>query len=355
MVGTPRRRGMVETRQVTIEDICSQEVFNQAWLQIHKGLDREGLVLDVVLNMDYEADLEANLSRLLRRLSGHTYHPCPCREVPSAKGKGLTRPVVVLDIEDAIVCQAIAWRLAPVLDSKLTPSVYSMRATQYKKKPFEDWYDEWPKYQKRIRGMLANSDDSCLVVTDITAFFDNLDLRILKALLLDAGVSLEVSDLLTFMIESWVYRPPYGVPMGRGIPQADWDLPRALDNFYLHPHDARVRAECGDSYARWVDDMNAVVGSKVRGKKLIGVLNQSLRRLFLSANAGKTEVLSGIKDISAYFWFDENDFLDEMEKKIRQATKGEVARAPVLHQLKRRYAGFRNSKRLGNWEKVLKR
>lgn len=87
---------MADSDEVSLKDICDVGVLTEAWAQINRGLDREGLVLDVVLNVDYESELESNLWRLVRKLENHNYRSSPCKEIPSAKGMGLTRPTIIL-------------------------------------------------------------------------------------------------------------------------------------------------------------------------------------------------------------------------------------------------------------------
>ena len=199
----------------------------------------------------------------------------------------MTRPIKLLELEDRVVSQAIIWKLGPILDARLSQSVYSVRTTKNTKKPFRGWYQDWPDYQKHLQSLLE--DESCVVISDITGYFDNIDLRILKDLLLRLeNVEGGVVDIILFMLEAWMYRPLYGVPVGRGIPQAALDFPQALSNFFLYPHDIRMDSVSNDHYIRWMDDMNFVVSSRHEGIKVVRALEDSLRRMFLTPNSSNT-------------------------------------------------------------------
>ena len=274
---------MVTVVEVNYEDICSVETLRMAWEQIKAKGGPDSLLVDVFENIDYEFDLNRNLGVISRRLRTRRYRPRPVRHIPTTKGGGLTRPVVTLSLDDAIVSQAIIYKLAPYLDKRLISGVFSMRATGKAKKPFRGWYRDWPKYQKKLQGML---DDSWLVISDITGYFDNIDLRILKEQLLRLEhVDSDIVDLVLFVLESWMFRQLYGMPIGRGIPQADLDFPQALSNFFLYEHDRRMDKFTDGKYIRWVDDMNIVVGSELEGKRVIRELEESLKFQFLTPNS----------------------------------------------------------------------
>ena len=343
---------MVTVVEVNYEDICSVETLRMAWEQIKAKGGPDSLLVDVFENIDYEFDLNRNLGVISRRLRTRRYRPRPVRHIPTTKGGGLTRPVVTLSLDDAIVSQAIIYKLAPYLDKRLISGVFSMRATGKAKKPFRGWYRDWPKYQKKLQGML---DDSWLVISDITGYFDNIDLRILKEQLLRLEhVDSDIVDLVLFVLESWMFRQLYGMPIGRGIPQADLDFPQALSNFFLYEHDRRMDKFTDGKYIRWVDDMNIVVGSELEGKRVIRELEESLKFQFLTPNSSKTRIL-GPEEILDYFLFEENDYLTEFESRLKTHQKSKQPTAGLEEELVDRFRCFTNRKRDGSWEKVLKR
>src|SRR5574341_1192846 len=180
-----------------------------------------------------------------------------------AKGKGLYRPVAILDVEDLILYQAITIRIAPNLDKLLSKGSFAARATGDDKKPFKGWYNEWPKYQKKIK-KFKNAGYNVLVITDISAYFENIDHGILKEIILQNDVDKKLADLLFFMLETWTHRPEYCPNLYRGIPQTtNQECSNFLSNIFLYEHDKTIDETSDCEYVRWIDDMNIAVKSEI--------------------------------------------------------------------------------------------
>ena len=341
---------------VRYADIADFNTLYDAWRQLLNKRQQSPPIFDAIEDLDYAANIHANLKSLAHRLKNMTYHPALASELPATKSNGMTRSLMLLDLEDQIVSQAIIFKLSKTIDDELSESVFAMRATGQVKKPFRGWYQDWPEYQNRLKTLLT--DNSCVVVSDITGYFDNVDLRILKDLLLRLkDVDSRIIDLTLFMLESWMYRSLYGVAIGRGIPQADLDFPRALSNFFLYPHDRRMEQLPNVQYTRWIDDMNFVVASKGEGKIVIRKLEDSLKRMFLTPNSSKTRILCG-HEIERHFLFRANDELTDLGHEIRKLEEKKCDREirKMVNTIETKYRHFLDLQAAGgNWEKVLKR
>src|SRR5690606_33975683 len=100
--------------------------------------------------------------------------------------------------------------------------------------PFEAWYELWPEFEDVSRKVVTEEGFEYLTKTDITAYFENIDLRLLEAHLRDMLPSNEeqIVRVVFRILEGWTRDTSAGVPVGRGIPQGN-EISSFLGNIYL--------------------------------------------------------------------------------------------------------------------------
>jgi len=338
---------------ITFEDVINAKNFTIAWKQIRKSLLKD-LIKDPIENVDYEINLADNIWNLLSKINNKNYTPKLPLIIEFAKGKGLYRPVAILEIEDLIVFQSIIIKIAPRLDKLLPRGIYAVRSTGNDKKPFKGWYNEWPKYQKKIHENKDKGYD-VLVVSDISAYFENIDHGKLKEIILQQNIDKKVVDLLFYLLETWTHRPNYSANLYRGIPQTtNQDCSNFLSNIFLHEHDEIINKISVCKYSRWIDDMNIAVRSEVTGKTILKTMSGTLRDLYLYPNTSKTKILTG-SEIDSHFLFDQNDYLDIFKKNINLAIENNNDFDELEIDLIKNYEKFLKLDDKGNWFKILKR
>lgn len=340
--------------EIKFSDVINPDNFKIAWKQLRETISKD-LIKDPFEYLDYEINLDDNIWNLVTKIKNDKYTPKRPLIIQFAKGKGLYRPVAILDVEDLIVFQAIIIRIAPKLDTLLPDGVFAVRSTANDKKPFKGWYNEWPKYQKKIKA-LKNEGYNVLVVTDISAYFENIDHGLLKEIILQNDINKKLVDLLFFMLETWTHRPEYCANLYRGIPQTtNQDCSSFLSNIFLYEHDKIIVDEMPNcKYIRWIDDMNIAVNTEIEGKMVLKRISETLRNLYLFPNTGKTEILVG-DDIDKHFYFEENIYLDNFEEKIKITVKNEENLRNLENELIEKYKLFSTENNEGLWFKVLKR
>jgi hypothetical protein len=99
-----------------------------------------------------------------------------------------------------------------------------------------------------------------------------------------------------------------------------------------------------------MDDQNIGVTSKSDGLHILGRIGDSLARLHLTANAGKSKVLS-LKEAKKHFHFNANARLDETEQFIKDNRPPKVIRRSFLVAWK----AACQDEGIGEWGKILKR
>jgi hypothetical protein len=304
-------------------ELCKPDVLLIGWHLAHAD-SRDDFVADPVGYEDLGANLASRLAYLLREISHERYRPRYPVHVDVPKSGLSVRPGTVLPMEEAALLHAITYLIAPRLDRHLSSSVYSFRlqrdwqrrvkkgrsmfregdaelpflrhTTIRKIDPLEPWYLAWPEFDRERVALVRKKGYTHLTRTDISAFFENIDLGVLEAQLraLLPKEPLTIA-LLMRILGSWTHTTSAGTPIGRGIPQGN-DVSSFLANLYLLPLDRALNSFCRRNEAVWlryVDDVEVYSKTDRQAREVVLVVNESLRRLWLNLQGSKTEVLSG--------------------------------------------------------------
>ena len=211
----------------------------------------------------YGQDLENQVQETIRLLRTSTYQPHPLFQIEVPKGTLAFRPGAVIPINDRVVLSAVVLLMAEKLDHKLPDTVYSWRVKrpfprkgaifretyitdlpflkkgtiQEKIDPFDSWYYVWPKFDEETKRVFLEQGYKFLATSDIAAYFENIQLPILRDLLLThLPNETELINLVFHFMESWCERTSDGRPYHRGIPQGNF-ISSFLANFFLLPID----------------------------------------------------------------------------------------------------------------------
>jgi len=105
-----------------------------------------------------------------------------------------------------------------------------------------------------------------LTKTDITAYFENIDLGLLEILIRSLLKREEdkIIQLLFRILDAWTRMTSTGTPIGRGIPQGN-EVSSFLGNIYLIPLDRELIRFCKEHNGKWfryVDDVKVFTRSE---------------------------------------------------------------------------------------------
>ena len=145
---------------------------------------------------DFAHRLNDQLKSLSQSIFSKNYHPQPLLTIDVPKSTLSVRPGSVLALEDMIVLFAITLLVAPKLDKKLPPNVYSWRSKgiqtvtnyfrimEFLEFPFlkretiqsqieiiEPWYGVWPRFVGVWNRHFTKEGYKFLVVSDKAALF----------------------------------------------------------------------------------------------------------------------------------------------------------------------------------------
>lgn len=289
-------------------------------------------------------DVGANINELIKiihnGLSSHDYQAYPLKHIDVPKSTLAVRPGSVPEIEDRIVSYAILNVIAPEIDKRISDNVYSYRLKKnYKKSktglfesrrdipflkkdtirktiPFEHWSYAWPAFYETSKRLYEESDYNFLTISDVSAYFENINHELLKCQLFELLNEQKIINLLMGILDRWVWTSVTLHRVGRGIPQGN-DLSNFLGNIYLMPLDQKLEEYSNNhdiKYIRYMDDTMIFSKSKNVAIEVLFLMNTILRDLCLNIQGKKNQILEG-KDIERELF---PEGMDELNNKIER-------------------------------------
>ncbi len=330
-----------------------------AWKEL-RGNFRQDEIKDPILHLDFETDLERQLSRIQRDISEHRYRVSAFWNLKCGKGKGLFRLHTFLDARDLLILHGIVRKLErDLLRAAPTRSTYYSRSTRRAPSPDEamppgyPWFLWWRAFQRKILRFSTAFD--FLVTTDIAGYYDHIQHRFLRDCIQAAAkCDRRVSDLLFFILESLTHRPEYIPNVLSGLPVLNYDAPRLLAHVFLYDVDRALAGTPSIEFTRWMDDINVGVRSEAKGRRVVQVICERLRKYYLMPNSSKTRIIPST-ELDSEFHFTENTWLSRREANTKVAGRTGRHLARRREQLRQRFDQFLAVGPKGNWDKVLKR
>jgi len=340
--------------------LCSPQVLKRAWY-LARDDARDAFVTDPYHYYDFEFDLDRNLERLADALATDAYHPQPMLRIDVPKSPLAVRPGSIPEIEDWVVLFAITYLIAPRLDGKIPEQVYSyrLRSKAERDQLFQDvdvlefpllgkrqvvrparmvepWYETWPQFVVECVRAYTQEGYQFLSVADVAAYFENIDLDILRTILVQhLPKEQKIVNLLISMLQAWGWRTTHGACIGRGIPQGN-EVSSFLGNVYLLPLDSALQRFCRVRGARWLrymDDVKVFCKEERRARRAVFTMNEALRGLQLNMRGAKTQVLRD-QEI-------EKELLDERVTRVSEVideihrARGKIQRATQVALVRR--------------------
>ena len=296
----------------------------------------------------FAAHLPDYLKEISNELRTETYWPKPLIHIEVPKTTLAVRPGSSASLEDRIVLSAIVYLIAKPIDERMKDEVYSYRLKEkyrrnkdslfkesnvfdipYLKKrtisqridPFESWYDNWPEFDEKSKKSFLEEGHDFMAVSDISAYFENIQIPILRdQLLTTLNNEPKIVNLLASFLESWVVKTHDGRPQHRGIPQGD-EIFSFLGNLFLIPLDDEFRNFCKKhkaEYYRYMDDVRIFTEKENEAREAILLLNRELRALHLNVQSAKTKILKeSNKEVSQNLIDERMDKLNDIINQIR--------------------------------------
>lgn len=304
--------------------LSGETLLKEAWHLAHKEARTSDFILDSLRHGDFGFHLHEYIGSISRRIKNESYHPNPLRRIDVPKSNYAVRPGSSVYFEDLIVLYAVALLIAPKLDDILPEFVSSWRVKPegkrnkelFKKeknrllekypfwKPktirdyadiFKPWYDEWISHNEEMAALYVEGYNF-MVVSDVVAYFENIELALLRELLINTlgGEYQKIVNFLIWMLSYWAWPATNWLNAPRGIPQGN-GVSSFIGNVYLLPLDQAFenRSAEGVKYLRYMDDITIFAKDYYAARNALLDMTAQLRELRLNVQGAKTEILKG--------------------------------------------------------------
>ena len=348
-------------REAQLKKALNEKRMESLWQKYVRDSLRKQPISDLHDHYDFHIHRKNRFKAIVTMVLNGNYQPTRPLRIRSEKSHGMSRHLVFLKPEDAIVLESIADFLVPII-KKAQPcdnSYFSRNHDQPKGPEDVDdsfgypWWILWPQFQKRILQFAEHRKFT--VVTDVATYYDTIDFVRLRNYVSSLGEFSEVFlDFLFFLFERFVWRPDYLPFPGRGLPQINLDAPRLVAHAYLFEIDRFLNEVTGGDFVRWLDDIDFGCNSFKDAQTILRDMDELLLSRGLHLNSSKTKILSK-KEAFKYFQLRENRYLTVLQRRIKRRLKNSENVYWETKKLKARYYKFINSEKLGQWQKVVKR
>ena len=234
-----------------------------------------------------EGDLSGYLNDLSARIRNDEYHPKPMHVCDVPKGGWLVRPGSILSVEDRIVFYACLGVCMPNIYEKLEWSQGIVDFSHEISNEFENtkWlrnkFTGWTKFRTMSLEKIETGI-SHVIMTDISNYYENINIKTLMSDLKSGGVDDNIVNLLSKCLNKWAQSEGKGIPQG----YTPSDL---LGKLYLNSVDVIFRA-MGYDHLRYSDDIRIFCKDEVEAKKALVNLTELLRKRGLSLQSAKTKI-----------------------------------------------------------------
>lgn len=253
------------------------KVMRQAFQAVKRNRGAAGV--DKVSIKMFEANLEENLTALMRELKSGQFRPLPLRRVHIPKGPGSTkrRPLGIPVVRDRVAQEVVRRLLAPIFEPQFHDNSFG--------------FIQGRNCHQAIEHVLELHRQGYKVVldADIQGFFDNIPHSIIMeavaAEIADGNILRLVQGFLTAgVLEDGVFKPTtIGTPQG-GV------ISPLLANIVLNRLDWQLH-EAGYHFVRYADDFVVVCQSKQQAQEALTLVKRVLEGdLGLALSPEKTKV-----------------------------------------------------------------
>ncbi len=287
-----RQRKLAELAQLDpqLELTTIAHHIDLAWLrEAYRRTRKDGAVgVDGVTAAEYEADLDANLERLLEEFKSGGYRAPAVRRVhiPKPGKAGKTRPLGIPTLEDKVLQRAVLMALEPIFEQDFVDCSYGFRPGRGAHQALEALW----------RGLMS-LDGGWVIDLDIQSFFDEVDRGHLRDFLgrrvRDGVVRRAIDKWLKagVMEDGAVHYPERGTPQG-GV------ISPLLSNLYLHhvldlwfEHDVQPRLRGRAVAVRFADDAVLAFEREEDARRVLAVLGKRFAKYGLRLHPEKTRLV----------------------------------------------------------------
>lgn len=239
------------------------------------------------LCFDYLKTHRNDIVKFLESLNlDSTYKPEALLTIDVPKSNFTIRPMGRPNLQDWIIYQATINYILPKVIKNMSKRSFSKQKFQSPKRRI----DPWLKFDEKSREFY-DLGYRFAIETDISSYFENIDLEELHKKLLNQQFSeSNYEDVINFLFNNLLYPWSSGRVKNFGLPQGS-SASSFLGDFYLDSIDSEM--EINNGYIRFMDDIRIFCKTEIEAKKSLIKLIKALRNYKLNINAKKTRILKG--------------------------------------------------------------
>jgi excisionase family DNA binding protein len=258
----------------------------------HVDLIREVWVPDVVAFRDQLLAPERAVKLASNRIAGAELFDAAV-EVEVPKGFFFSRSGLLLSLPDRIAYHAVVGSLAPAIEKgRIKDAVFSAALSPKVNELTRNGVELWLEWRAATEAAIQ-ADQHCVIVdTDITAYFDSIQHRLLLEDVERLSPDGAIARSLRAMLSAWMPVRDLGIPQGP-------DASRLLGNMYLYPVDEAM-VDGGWPYFRYMDDIRIVAPNRASAIEAIRTLEREIKKRGLNLSAQKTKLVDRAAALDDY-------------------------------------------------------
>lgn len=343
-------------RKKALSAVLEKDVAKKIWRSTVRGQLRSMDIKDLFDHYDFNYNIDDRIQAIKASILDGSYTVGTPLIYKTEKKYGICRHMVIPQPEDALILQCLIEQVSnSVLKKQPSKNAFYSRDKHNVKKPHEaveygiSFREQWKILQKQIYNFTDTFD--YLVVTDLTNYFDSIDLRELRRVFVSHVEADEVIiDLIFRVVEGLSWKPDYLPYSHRGLPTANIEPIRLLAHSFLFEVDQILKERTNENFARWMDDITCGIHDKRQGIALLSDISDVLKSRGLALNLSKTQILSA-EEANFHFQINENLEIDAYEA-LKPGTK---KAKDADRELWLKYKAHFKDKTPKAWDKIAKR
>ena len=307
-----------------MSDTLAQQLdLNTAWRRVKDDIANRVFIRHPYSVALLESDLEDWLAVRRELIRTNRYVPDSAFVCDVPKENGLIRPGAHLSYTDRLVYTACVGACFPAIHKTLkwsqgtTDFSYRLAINPTSPKWLRDRFTGWQDFRQKSLALME-SGAAYVVMTDITAFYENIDIGLLLSDLRATGAPTDVVLQIGTCLNKWAQIAGRGIPQG----QSPSDI---LAKLYLNNVDLNLK-NMNYSHLRYVDDIRIFCSSLTQAKKALVDLSRLLRKRGLNLQSAKSDIYRAdeaqekIEEVTAVVKTARNRFIKEV---VRQTGHGD--------------------------------
>lgn len=271
--------------------------------------------IDKVSIKMFEANLEENLTALMRDLKKGNFQPKPLRRVYIPKSKSKLRPLGIPAVRDRVAQEVLRRLLCPIFERQFHDASYGFR-------PGRGCHQAIGQVLE-----LHRQGYEIVLDADIKGFFDNIPHRVIMAAIAEEVADGNILRLVERFLKAGVMESGVFKPTTIGTPQGGVVSP-LLANAVLNKLDWRLH-DAGYRFVRYADDFVVICQHRTQAEEALALVKQLLEdQLSLQLSDEKTEITTYRKGYAFLgFWISSSSVkmrpksVEKFKDKVRELTR----------------------------------